>query len=100
LTGTEPGFGNRLGRVRVPVKQSSWVALRQLLHLHTNPVTILVADKPIHASRDSAQWCIDSIEQLWRVRGPRIAEEEREEARRTFDRAAAIYERIRDEAGR
>ncbi|MCB1066259.1 MAG: CehA/McbA family metallohydrolase [Verrucomicrobiae bacterium] len=85
-------------RFKIPVTKSSWVALRQFPQLHTNPVTIQVAGKPIRASRDSAQWCLDCIEQLWTTRGAKIAETERAEARRTFDSAISIYERIRDEA--
>ena len=36
--------------------------------MHTNPVTVLIGDKPIRASKESAKWCIGVIEQLWRVR--------------------------------
>ena len=35
----------------VPIERSSWVALRQFPQLHTNPVNVLVAGKPIRASR-------------------------------------------------
>jgi hypothetical protein len=78
----------------VPIERSSWVALRQFPQMHTNPVEVLVAGRPIRASRRSALWCVGVIEQLWRSRGGRIAPEEREEARRTFDRAIATYRDI------
>src|SRR5262249_21739103 len=42
----------------VPVGRSSWVALRHFPQLHTNPVTVRVAGRPIRASRQSALWCI------------------------------------------
>ncbi|HYH66889.1 MAG TPA: CehA/McbA family metallohydrolase, partial [Urbifossiella sp.] len=82
----------------VDVAASSWVALRQFPQLHTNPVTVLVGDKPIRASRASAKWCVGTIERLWSVRGQGIAAAEREEAERTFREAVATYLRIADEA--
>ncbi len=87
----------------VPIKQSSWVALRQFPQLHTNPVNVLVGGKPVRASRASAKWCVGVIEQLWRERGqagpgPRITEPERPEAERTFQKALEIYKMIAVEA--
>jgi hypothetical protein len=76
------------------IDRSSWVALRHFPQMHTNPVNVLVDGKPIRASRKSALWCVGMIEQLWRVRGPGIAEQERDEAHKTFLRAIAHYRRI------
>jgi hypothetical protein len=73
------------------------VALRSFPQLHTNPVDVLVAGQPIRASRKSALWCQECIEQLWRARHQMIAPAEREEARRAFDRAREIYRRIASE---
>jgi len=81
----------------VPMEKSGWIALRNFPELHTNPVTVLVAGKPIRASRRDAQWCIDVIEQLWRVRGPGIKADEREEAQRTFRTALDTYRKIASE---
>jgi hypothetical protein len=53
----------------LPIKRSSWVAIRQFPQLHTNPVEVIVDGAPIRASRKSALWCIGTIEQLWRERG-------------------------------
>jgi EF hand len=83
---------------QVKVDRSSWIALRQFPQLHTNPVTVRVAGKPIRASRASAEWCARCIEQLWRSRARVIAEQERPEAERTFQRAIAQYQRIAAEA--
>ena len=80
------------------IARSSWVAVRQFPQMHTNPVSVLVADKPIRASRRSAQWCLACIEQLWRVREKNIAPAEREEARRAYEAAKEIYRRIAAEA--
>jgi hypothetical protein len=82
----------------VPIERSSWVALRQFPQMHTNPVEVIVAGRPIRASRRSALWCVGAIEQLWRVRGRFIAPAEREAARAAFDRAIAQYRRIAAEA--
>jgi hypothetical protein len=82
----------------VPIRRSSWVALRQFPQLHTNPVNVLVSGKPIRASRRSALWCLGTIEQLWRVRGPGIKDSEREEARKTFEKAKAVYRKLAAES--
>jgi len=83
---------------KVGLDRSSWVALRQFPQLHTNPVNVLVAGQPIRASRASARWAIECIEQLWRVRGRSIAVGDRDEARRTYDRVIEQYRRIAGEA--
>lgn len=78
----------------VNVERSSWIALRQFPQLHTNPVNVIVAGKAICASRASAQWCEQTIELLWKNRESKIAAAERDEARKTFDRAKARYREI------
>ncbi len=78
----------------VPIERSSWIALRHFPQLHTNPVNVVVAGKPIRASRRSALWSIACIEQLWRLRGQGIAAQEREEAKKTFDWAIEQYRKI------
>jgi hypothetical protein len=80
------------------IERSSWVAVRHFPELHTNPVGVIVAGKPIRASRKSALWCIGCIEQLWRVRGKSISPGEREEAYKTFQKAIETYRRFAAEA--
>jgi hypothetical protein len=82
----------------IPIEQSSWVALRHFPQMHTNPVTVRVAGRPIRASRQSALWCACFIEQLWRARGQAIAAPERETAHQTFLRAIEVYRKIAAEA--
>ncbi len=82
----------------IPIRQSSWVALRHFPQLHTNPVNVIVSGRPIRASRSSALWCIETIEQLWRTRERAIAEAERPEARRSFDEAIEKFRAIAQEA--
>lgn len=79
---------------QAPITGSSWVALRQFPQLHTNPVNVLVAGKPIRASRQSARWCLECIELLWKNRERTIAVAERQAAKEAFDRAAEVYRRI------
>jgi hypothetical protein len=74
------------------------VALRQFPQLHTNPVNVIVAGRPIRASRESALWCIEMTELLWKNRENRIAPAEREAARRTFQKAIERYRRIAEES--
>jgi hypothetical protein len=85
-------------KFEIPIRKSSWVALRHFPQLHTNPVDVIVAGQPIRASADSARWCIAMTEQLWRTRKMRIAADERREAERTFNIALDVYRTIRDEA--
>ncbi len=86
----------------VKIDRSSWVALRHFPQMHTNAVTVIVGGKPIRGSRKSALWCIEVIDQLWRVRGtgpkPAIAASEIEEARKTFDRVLEQYRKIAAES--
>jgi hypothetical protein len=82
----------------ISIARSSWVALRHFPQLHTNPVNVLVADRPIRASRQSAQWCQDVIELLWKNRERAISPAERPAARAAFDRALARYRQIASES--
>jgi hypothetical protein len=77
----------------VSVDRSSWIAVRQFPQLHTNPVNVIVAGKPIRASRDSALWAIACVDQLWRVRARQIAPAERAAAEKAYEEAKEIYRR-------
>ena len=69
----------------IEIDQSSWVALRHFPQLHSNPVNVIVDEKPIRASRLSARWCIEMTELLWKNRQRNIAAEERDAAKEAFD---------------
>ncbi len=43
----------------VDLERSSWVALRILPSVHTQPIFVEIAGLPIRASRRSAQWLHD-----------------------------------------
>lgn len=82
----------------VPIERSSWVAVRILYSSHTNPVFVSVADQPIRASKRSAQWCLDSIDKVWKMKSPNIREAERGEAETIFENARRAYRTILDES--
>lgn len=84
--------------ISVPIERSSWVAVRQFPQLHTNPVNVIVAGRPIRASRESALWALACVDQLWRVRARRIAPAERSDAEQAYEEARATYRRIAAEA--
>ncbi|MEZ6060978.1 MAG: CehA/McbA family metallohydrolase [Planctomycetaceae bacterium] len=83
----------------VPVEQSSWIALRQFPQLHTNPVNVIVANKPIRASRASAIWCAESVRLLWQNRRRFIVDEERPAARDSYVRAVGEFLARASQAG-
>lgn len=82
----------------VPVSKSSWIALRQFPQLHTNPVNVIVGQKPIRASRESALWCAETIKLLWKNRHKIIGAHERIEAEKTYQRTIRAYLKRADEA--
>jgi len=78
----------------VPIQTSSWVALRIFPSSHTNPVFVLLGDKPIRASKRSAEWCIKAVDQCWKKKKPAIRKEERAAAEKAFDDAREAYKKI------
>jgi hypothetical protein len=75
----------------VPLKESSWVAARVLPSAHTNPVFAIVGGKPIRASRASAEWCLNAVNQCWTQKAPRIRPSELAEAKQAYDHAREVY---------
>ena len=82
----------------IEINRSSWIALRQFPHLHTNPVNVIVTEEPIRVSADSARWCAESVELLWERRSHLIAEDERAAAAAAYRRAIETYRGIEEEA--
>jgi hypothetical protein len=78
----------------VPIKKSSWVAMRVYPSSHTNPVFITVGGKPIRASKKSAEWCLKSVDQCWSKKEPAIRAAEKEEARKAYEVARDAYRKI------
>lgn len=80
--------------VPLEITQSSWVAVRILPSVHTNPIWVSVAAKPVRASQRSAEWCVKAVDQCWSQKGKGIRSAERDTAKRAYDEAKAIYERV------
>jgi hypothetical protein len=78
----------------VPVDRSSWMAVRILGSSHSNPLFVLVDGKPIRASRQSAQWCLDAVKQCWTQKAPKISQRELPDARAAYDHARAVYTQL------
>ena len=76
----------------VPIEISSWVAVRILPSSHTNPIWVMVGDKPVRASKKSAEWCLTAVEKCRSQKIPRIRLEEKGEAHRAYDFAKKEYE--------
>jgi hypothetical protein len=81
----------------VTLERSSWVAMRILRSVHTQPIFIEIAGKPIRASRRSAQWLHDSVDALWKAKSGFIRDSERAAAREAYDAAQDAYLTRRDE---
>jgi hypothetical protein len=82
----------------VPIDQSSWVALRTFPSAHTNPVFVIVDEQPIRASRRSAQWCLEGVDQCWAEKQKTYDADEMEDARAAYDHARRVYARILSES--
>ncbi len=82
----------------VPVTQSSWIAVRILPSSHTNPIFVLVAGKPIRASRRSAEWCLRSVDQCWTQKVRLISSRELPEAKKAYDHAREVYRKLISES--
>jgi hypothetical protein len=76
------------------IKKSSWVALRIYPSSHTNPIWVTVGGNPVRASKQSAQWCLKSVDQCWSKKEPAIRSSEKEEARRAYEVAREAYKKV------
>ncbi len=81
----------------VKLDRSSWVALRVLPSSHTNPIFVLVDGKPIRASKRSAEWCLQGVDQCWSQKERHIKSAEQAEAKAAYDHARTAYRKILSE---
>lgn len=79
------------------IAHSSWVAVRILPSLHSNPIFVHVDGRDIRASRRSARWCRDAVDVCWNQKRARIRPEEMNAAKAAYDQAREIYGKILDE---
>lgn len=76
---------------------SGWVAVRSGMSAHTNPFFVIVDNKPIRASRHSAQWCLAGVEQCWKMKEKTYRKEELKQALEDYATARATYSKILEE---
>ncbi len=77
----------------IAIDRSSWIAARILPSAHTNPMFVLVDGQPVRASRRSAEWALNAVNQCWTQKARRTRESELDEARKAYDHAREVYRR-------
>ena len=78
----------------VEIKHSSWIAVRILPSVHTNPIFVEVKGKPIRASRKSAAWCRKAVDVCWNAKKSRIRESDQAAASTAYEKARNVYDQI------
>jgi len=81
----------------VNIDKSSWVALRILPSSHTNPIFVIVDEKPIRDKR-SAEWCLKGVDQCWSQKERFIRQDEMDDAKAAYEHARVAYRRLIQEA--
>jgi len=78
----------------VKIERSSWVAVRILPSSHTNPIWVQVGDKPVRASKRSAEWCLKGVDQCWSQKQRFIKADEMDQAKQDYDHARETYKKL------
>ena len=78
----------------VPIEKSSWVALRVWPSSHTNPIWVTVDDKPVRASKSSAEWCLKAVDVCWKQKERNYRPGEKEAAAKAYEFAREAYRKI------
>jgi len=78
--------------------KSSWIALRIYPSAHTNPLFVSMGERPLRASKQSAQWCRRALDVCWEQKAPRIRSTELLAAKSAYEHARLAYERIISES--
>jgi len=81
-------------KVPIRVERSSWIALRIFPSSHTNPIFVIIDDKPIRASKRSAEWCLHSIEESWKKRVEHIRASDLVAAQTACDHARRVFDQL------
>ncbi len=74
----------------VPIEKSCWVALRIRASSHTNPIFVIVNDKPIREKR-SLEWCLKGVDQCWSQKEALIDPKEHADAVAAYEHARRVY---------
>ncbi len=78
----------------IDLPHSAWIAIRVLPSLHSNPIFVEVAGKPIRASRRNARWCREAVDVCWQKKHTQFRQEEVQAAKDAYDAARRAYEAI------
>jgi hypothetical protein len=70
--------------------RSCWIAVRILGAAHTNPFFININGKQISEPK-SAEWCMNAVDQCWKMKEPNIKAEEKAAAKEAYDKARKFY---------
>lgn len=82
----------------IDIPHSSWVAVRILPSVHTNPVFVEVGRQPIRASRRSADWCRKAVDVCWQSKQGGIRKSDKAAAVTAYNKARSIYDKIISES--
>jgi hypothetical protein len=77
------------------INKSGWVALRIFPSSHSNPVFVTVDNKPV-IEKKSAEWCLATLNQCWKMKEPNIRVEEKKAAEEAYEKARNVYRKIVD----
>lgn len=61
---------------------------------------VSVGDRPVRASKRSAEWCLKAVDQCWSQKSGRIRAAEREAGQRAYEHARERYRQILSESER
>ncbi|MBM1105905.1 CehA/McbA family metallohydrolase [Aurantibacter crassamenti] len=76
------------------IMQSSWVAIRIPNSAHTNPIFVMVNNKPIRANKKSAEWCLKAVDVCWDSKKDLMNDKERILAQKDYAHAKKVYQQI------
>jgi hypothetical protein len=78
----------------IDIRESSWLAVRVLPSMHSNPIFVQVQERPIRASLESAKWCRAAVDQCWSKKRGQIRASELSAAEAAYNSARSAYDQI------
>lgn len=72
--------------------KSSWVAVRVFPNAHTNPIFVIVNNKPIRPSKASIEWCLKGVDQCWKEKKRTYKQDELADAESAYEHARKVYQ--------
>ncbi len=76
----------------IDIPESSWVAVRILPSVHTNPIWVQVESQPLRVAK-SAEWCRKAVDICWEAKQKAIRESERPAAEAAYQKAREFYDK-------